>query len=182
MPTLQLNICPAYPYECYTNFWDLYGHFYFYRTVASTETSKLMSAKLIGKVRLTKPADVLIFVNGARVVDIAGWSGIHPFNTDIGTAIQPQVGKTGTKSNEIIFKFSNVGFPFVGALHYINEAYLELVYTDTPPEQPTENPMQQSGTGLFGIENIDAIFALMMQLMVMMMMINVMTSVIGGFG
>jgi hypothetical protein len=181
MGTLKINICPVYPYECYTNFWDLYGNFNFYVTVKSTEASKITSIRIIGRYRTSKLCDFNLFIQDVRILNQECWgAGEFTFEKDVSQAISPHAGEVGEKSNKIGFQWSNVGFPFVGNTDWIEEAYLEIEYTGEPPPAPTPS-VDEGGSGVFNLGNLDEMFAMMIQLMMVIMVMNMMSGMIGGF-
>ena len=184
MATLTIPVCPKFPYSCYINFWDYDGHFDFYRTLIATAESTIISAKLQFQIHVPNSGTKRIFEWFINDHKVYSWSsvltGIHEARitgeVDISDYILPIIGYAGEGTNKITFGCHNPWFPLAGITYDIDYAYLVIEYTSTTPTQPTENPTESSGTGLFGIENIDQIFASMMQLMITMMIMSMMMS------
>jgi hypothetical protein len=175
----EISIPPYLPYSCGVSWWQTSSEWLFYKTIKTTETAKITSARL--KFRFQVPysttSDIRITLNGQEVyrTPITFVGGTLEETVDISNWIKPPVGAVAEQTNELKLWIYNMNFPFADYVVTIEKLSFDLTTTaELPP--PSETETQQSGRGILGSENLDPLLSALLEMMFMFMLMSIMMS------
>jgi hypothetical protein len=185
MGTTTISILPSTPKTLYVDWWRSWGYFTYYKTITSTEESKLQKATLSYKILLPTSliGEMEWWINDVFLLS-EGKSGELYFerDMDVTSYVRPRAGEVGTAGNKFELRLKNTNYPTGGCEYTVEYATLTLEYTGEPPELPEETYEQTGGTGPFSMEELNAMLGVIVNFMIIMTVMNITMEVVRGIG